>query len=1159
MNASARHSSRRAAALVLALATFSAVADTATNAPAADPAAMVGARAVIAAALRPEPKPAAETNSWDRFLLAARALGDRQVEARGAVAPADWLAALDLALAADPEAERTIPASEGPAFGNESRPTVRAAMTALLSLLPGPEGWDEVRAGLRVRATKPATGAAAAADGAEARDGKRKPDARPILLAALQAAADFLGEGGRGAPASLEKLAALPLPEGVSTNRAAKAVAALRRAMEDPGVPRRQPFSAERLLRQIERARRGSEKDVSLPKELADLPDEAFAPIAQRLFAPAEEGDSDDWFEYHVRLCDVPSNVVTRLVAAAAATTNAGPMAWALATDSSVVAQAGPETHALFASLVAAQDPLASIRRRVADVRAARAERKAEGAEEDMEVDGDEDNDDPASFFTWEDRGKPMGRYAEAFSLLLAADLDANRLSNAEALAAPLGPDDWPAVLGLAGECYRTLSVGRPTDAWRAFLEARLPAGGALLRSPLLRCYAEACLPDQAERFERTCARLLGEEAGSDKAKKALKDWRLDFARASGDLDALEADFLERTDPASKDASLSGADGWCRALEAMGETNRLARALDRVLALAETPLPDGSRREAPVWAVPILARAGRFGQAEAVARAAMADDVEKSRRGEHVYRYGSSGGDPATALLRAYVEAGRPDEALALAAGWPRWKSVSIGARDARGDRTSLAATLARALAEAGGETNAAAAAAIARAAAGDGTTRDWPFEILLGAMPGADFRALLDDLSRLDPYEERPWQWKAESLRREGDLAGAEAAARRALEIDPTDGESAAGDRVRSYSILASVLEDKGGESDRSEAATLRRVVAAVRAAEKGDELTERGYLAGAIARYDEAAALFSDAYCVQWRLAERLRMAGREAEAVAHYEETFRHMPAQFGQVASLCFGCEGVFSSDASVGAAGRILPALAAAPGAGASVHYLLGTLREHQKRYDEAYAAFSRALEVDPGHFDALKALFGLRDEVERPAADWARLQARARTLDPFCANHREDASRIVDWPGLWRAWDGAAAGAPAPWKAPKGPLFRFEAAARIADAAAAARRAAESEIAREAGAEDEPEEEGTDAGRKESGGNAGYLPARMLVRGDGRFWASRLVDLASALAADPRGGGSNRRFLCYDSSSRFALSAGSSDAWGDDEDYFWDE
>lgn len=1147
------------ASFVLAV-TGGALADTAPAEPAAEPAAMVGAKAVIAAALRPAPKAAAETNAYDRFLLAVRELGDRQTETHGTVVPDAWLAAVDLALAVEQDTSRTIPAADGPANGNAPKASVRSRLEALLSVLPGPEGWDAIRAGLRERVDRLAAEPAPDAEKAE----KKTPDARPVLLAALRAAADFLGEGGRGAPDSLSALSALPLPEKLTPNRVEKLLAALRRTMENPGVPARAPFSAERLLRKIERLRRkggGYWVELTLPKEIADLPDAEFAPIAASLFAPSAEGEG----RYEINIWSVPSYGLSRLVEVAATTENPGAFAWMLLDRISRM-ESGPDAHPLFNALVAAQNPLATIRKRVADARDERADLKAEHAEDgededlDDEDDGyleDEEADDLASVFSWEDSGTPIARYASALCNLVSRDLDAGRLADAEALAEPLTADDWAAVVGLVRHSYGDgLIVQHPTDAWRTFLEARLPKGEALLRSRLLAPYAAACLPDKAERFEATCARLLGDDANGDKAKKALREHRLAFARETGDLDALEADFLERTDPASKEAVLdSEVRNWCRALEALGETNRLARALDRVLAFAAAPAPDGGRREAPTWAIPILSSIGRFGDAEAVASAAMAEIVGKMRKEAYV---SYKDGETVTELLRVYIDAGRPADALDLAAGWPRWDSSAIRATGLFLSRDSLPATVATALVRAGGEANRATATAIARAAVGKfGTSQDWPFEILIETMTGETFRKLVDELVRLDPYEERPWLWKAESLRREGDLAGAEAAARRAIEIDPTDGEAAVGDRIRSYAILASILEEKGGAEADKEAQTLRSVVAAVRAAEKGDELTALGFTAGAIARYDEAAALFSDAYCVQWRLAERLRKAGREAEAVAHYEETFRHMPAQFGQVASLCFGCEGVFSSTESVGAAERILPSLAAAPGAGASVHYLLGMLREHQKRYNEAYSAYASALEIDPGHFDSLKELLSLRDNVERPAADWARLQAHARRLDPFLRNHFESAPGIVDWPGLWRAWDEAASGAPALWKAPADPLFRFEAAARVEDAANAARRAAEDEIAREAGAENE-DGDNADNDRKDERDTANYLPARMLVRKpDSRFWASRLLDLAAILAADPPPSDDSVYYRYLSSAS---LSGGLEEriSLDIDDTYFWD-
>ena len=84
-----------------------------------------------------------------------------------------------------------------------------------------------------------------------------------------------------------------------------------------------------------------------------------------------------------------------------------------------------------------------------------------------------------------------------------------------------------------------------------------------------------------------------------------------------------------------------------------------------------------------------------------------------------------------------------------------------------------------------------------------------------------------------------------------------------------------------------------------------------------------------------------------------------------------------------------------------------------------------------------------------------------------------------------------------------------------------------------------------------------------------SGGRAGakYLPARMLA-GDGgnRFWASRLVDLAAALAADTAPRSRNLYNYCDYADDPFRMTGGAVggdyglfDAFGSDDDYFWDE
>jgi len=93
----------------------------------------------------------------------------------------------------------------------------------------------------------------------------------------------------------------------------------------------------------------------------------------------------------------------------------------------------------------------------------------------------------------------------------------------------------------------------------------------------------------------------------------------------------------------------------------------------------------------------------------------------------------------------------------------------------------------------------------------------------------------------------------------------------------------------------------------------------------------------------YDKAAGYFADAYCVQWRLAKRLDDMGKAAEAAEHYRIAFERMPEQFGEVASLCFGCEGIFDSQQSRSTAESVLLRLEKTEPKRPQVCYLIGQL------------------------------------------------------------------------------------------------------------------------------------------------------------------------------------------------------------------------
>ena len=327
----------------------------------------------------------------------------------------------------------------------------------------------------------------------------------------------------------------------------------------------------------------------------------------------------------------------------------------------------------------------------------------------------------------------------------------------------------------------------------------------------------------------------------------------------------------------------------------------------------------------------------------------------------------------------------------------------------------------------------------------------DWPFRILADELEPGPFIGFMDALYAADRFEERPLIWKAEVLRRAGRLEEAEAVARKAVEVDPTDGETRAGDRIRSYAVLADILDARGSAK---EAAFLRGAVKAVRLAEEGDVLQECGLVRRSLAKYAEAEKYFSAAYCVQWRKAERLRELGLVEEANRHYEETFRQLPSQFGFVASLCFGCAGVFDSPGTVPIAERILTEAAAGETPAPAACFLLGKLREEQKRYGEAFEAYARATALAPDYLDAYVAQDMLRFRVRRPRADWERIQARIFALDPLGRHSKysryNSDSEILDWGLAKRLESEALRKLPAP---------DFDSLRRIVFPASAARMA----------------------------------------------------------------------------------------------------
>lgn len=379
---------------------------------------------------------------------------------------------------------------------------------------------------------------------------------------------------------------------------------------------------------------------------------------------------------------------------------------------------------------------------------------------------------------------------------------------------------------------------------------------------------------------------------------------------------------------------------------------------------------------------------------------------------------GGAMSEELTRLTQIYNKAGRFDDTLTLLEKSPWWGAFDL--LDVNSGQPSLAPIAASALHNSGHD---AESAEILKWYLTANPGDDAAYQTLTD-MRGATLIPWLERLQLRDRFEERPLIWKAVLLQKEGKLDEAETVVRQALKIDPTDGEQSPGDRVRGYAVLGEILRAKGKSDD---AAFFDRVVQSVRLAEKGDQLTEAGLLKRSLVVYDQASQQFADAYCVQWRLAERLSSIGDLAGAKKHYEIAFERMPEQFGQVAHFCFGCQGVFTHQQSVSVAEEVLTRVAKASPDKPQIHYLLGQLREAQGRKADAFAHFRRAAELDPQYLDAWKAAYDLRNDVFLGQSEMDDIALRMVRLDPLNRHSKLDSGEITDVKALWTIYEGMGA------------------------------------------------------------------------------------------------------------------------------------
>jgi tetratricopeptide (TPR) repeat protein len=395
-------------------------------------------------------------------------------------------------------------------------------------------------------------------------------------------------------------------------------------------------------------------------------------------------------------------------------------------------------------------------------------------------------------------------------------------------------------------------------------------------------------------------------------------------------------------------------------------------------------------------------------------------------------------------LVSLYVAANRPADARILldeAEGW--------GGRDVRDLLTAVdsqgipfAVSAAKALAATDEVTS---AVKILTATIAQFPGHDAAYELEAAIDPGA--AEVFDAQYKTDQFEERPLIWNATLLARKKDYVAAEKTVRASIAIDPSDGDEGVNDRMRAYSVLAEILDAKG---DSKGAAETREIVTAIRVSERTDELYALGLYQRAFAGYRTALEHFSDAYCIQSRLAVQLTKQGQHEQAAEHYRRAYELMPSSFGRVESHCFGCESVFDGVQQQAIAEQVFRTLEKKDPGNAQVHYLQGYLFQEEGRYAEALPAFRKAVQIDGNYLNAWRQLNNLSSHIYLPAADRDVITIKLIELDPEQRHVTYDVSSVGDFSALWYAVaqvDRSRKGS-LPYS---GPLYSLKQSAKIYD------------------------------------------------------------------------------------------------------------
>lgn len=403
---------------------------------------------------------------------------------------------------------------------------------------------------------------------------------------------------------------------------------------------------------------------------------------------------------------------------------------------------------------------------------------------------------------------------------------------------------------------------------------------------------------------------------------------------------------------------------------------------------------------------------GRYGEVERCVGAAISERAKPQADRS----YSTHDMRPLLALLvRAYAAAGRFTDVIELLNKAPWWDAERLE-EVTDGMTTETVVAIARSLHATG---NAAAAIDLLKRNVLLRRSDDDAYALLVEIGDKDELLVWLGAVQQLDRFEERPLIWKAKILLAQGNVDAAEETARRALGVDPSDGEAQPGQRIYGYWVMSEVLRARGNGTD---AKFFADVVRAIRISERADDLRDLGLSKRALAVYREAQKSFSDTYCIHWRLAEQMHGLGMFSEAAGHYKLAFQHMPHQFGRVATMCMHCANLFGREHARKIAETVFSEIMASEPQNARAFHLMAELRVEQGREDDAVALLRRAVALDPEYGDAWKDL--LRHLLEQPAdrVESDRIRLRLFEMDPlqvhFPVSLRDESIR--DLSAVWR-------------------------------------------------------------------------------------------------------------------------------------------